>query len=221
MGLFKKSSPFNASAAVLADHGFTDEYIEALKKDIEPLKKPKDIAKGQSYLINALIITGRLEEGCSLYRKYSEEGIFDKLDRMLYPNLLHNVIFAYFVRNKFKEADSIYKEKNEVVLHDTSDTMKRSLAIHECINGRYENAVTVLAKLLDSECRFIDLCIVKTVLKLDMFSRAEELSANFSIYKGKNELEAEAQKLKKKIFDGLSPKEKVRAVKTQKGKRSK
>ncbi|MGN0600556.1 MAG: hypothetical protein ACI4JK_11760 [Oscillospiraceae bacterium] len=221
MGLFKKSSPFKASAAVLADHGFTDEYIEALKKDIEPLKKPKDIAKGQSYLINALIITGRLEDGCSLYRKYSEEGVFDKLDRMLYPNLLHNVIFAYFIRNKFKEADTIYKEKNEVVLHDTSDTMKRSLAIHECINGRYENAVTVLAKLLDSECRFIDLCIVKTVLKLDMFSRAEELSANFSVYKGKNELEAEAQKLKKKIFEGLSPKEKVRAVKTQKGKRSK
>ena len=59
----------------------------------------------------------------------------------------------------------------------------------------------------------IDLCIVKTVLKLDMFSRANELSANFGEYKGRNELEAEAQKLKKKIFDGLSPKEKVKAVK--------
>lgn len=213
MGLFKKSSPFKSSAAVLADNGFTDEYIEALKKDIEPLKKPKDIAKGQSYLINALIITGRLDEGCSLYKKFSEENLFDKLDKLLYPNLLHNVMFAYFIRNKYKEADSIYKEKNEVVLRDTSDTMKRSLALHECMNGRYENAVTVLAKLLDSDCRFIDLCIVKTVLKLDMFSRAEELSANFGQYKGKNELEAEAQKLKKKIFDGLSPKEKVKAVK--------
>ena len=213
MGLFKKSSPFKNSAAVLADNGFTDVYIEALKKDIEPLKKPKDIAKGQSYLINALIIAGRLEEGCSLYKKYSEENLFDKLDKALYPNLLHNVIFAYFIRNKYKEAETIYKEKNEFVLKDTSDTMKRSLALHECMNGRYENAVTVLAKLLDSDCRFVDLCIVKTVLKLDMFSRANELSANFSEYKGRNELEAEAQKLKKKIFDGLSPKEKVRAVK--------
>lgn len=213
MGLFKKSSPFKNSAAVLADNGFTDVYIEALRKDIEPLKKPKDIAKGQSYLINALIIAGRLEEGCSLYKKSSEEKIFDKLDKTLYPNLLHNVIFAYFIRNKYKEAENIYKEKNEIVLHDTSDTMKRSLALHECMNGRYENAVTVLAKLLDSDCRFVDLCIVKTVLKLDMFSRAEELSANFGEYKGRNELEAEAQKLKKKIFDGLSPKEKVKAVK--------
>lgn len=213
MGLFKKSSPFKNSAAVLADNGFTDVYIEALKKDIEPLKKPKDIAKGQSYLINALIIAGRLEEGCSLYKKYSEENLFDKLDRTLYPNLLHNVIFAYFIRNKYKEAETIYKEKNEFVLKDTSDTMKRSLALHECMNERYENAVTVLAKLLDSDCRFVDLCIVKTVLKLDMFSRANELSANFGEYKGRNELEAEAQKLKKKIFDGLSPKEKVKAVK--------
>lgn len=213
MGLFKKSTPFKNSAAVLADNGFTDVYIEALKKDIEPLKKPKDIAKGQSYLINALIIAGRLEEGCSLYKKYSEENLFGKLDKTLYPNLLHNVIFAYFIRNKYKEAETIYKEKNEFVLKDTSDTMKRSLALHECMNGRYENAVTVLAKLLDSDCRFIDLCIVKTVLKLDMFSRANELSANFGEYKGRNELEAEAQKLKKKIFDGLSPKEKVKAVK--------
>ncbi len=213
MGLFKKSSPFKNSAAVLADNGFTDVYIEALKKDIEPLKKPKDIAKGQSYLINALIIAGRLEEGCSLYKKYSEENLFDKLDKTLYPNLLHNVIFAYFIRNKYKEAETIYKEKNEFVLKDTSDTMKRSLALHECMNERYENAVTVLAKLLDSDCRFVDLCIVKTVLKLDMFSRANELSANFDEYKGRNELEAEAQKLKKKIFDGLSPKEKVKAVK--------
>lgn len=213
MGLFKKSSPFKNSAAVLADNGFTDVYIEALKKDIEPIKKPKDIAKGQSYLINALIIAGRLEEGCSLYKKYSEENLFDKLDKTLYPNLLHNVIFAYFIRNKYKEAETIYKEKNEFVLKDTSDTMKRSLALHECMNERYENAVTVLAKLLDSDCRFVDLCIVKTVLKLDMFSRANELSANFGEYKGRNELEAEAQKLKKKIFDGLSPKEKVKAVK--------
>lgn len=213
MGLFKKSSPFKNSAAVLADNGFTDVYIEALKKDIEPLKKPKDIAKGQSYLINALIIAGRLEEGCSLYKKYSEENLFDNLDKTLYPNLLHNVIFAYFIRNKYKEAETIYKEKNEFVLKDTSDTMKRSLALHECMNERYENAVTVLAKLLDSDCRFVDLCIVKTVLKLDMFSRANELSANFGEYKGRNELENEAQKLKKKIFDGLSPKEKVKAVK--------
>ena len=213
MGLFKKSSPFKSSAAVLADNGFTDEYIEALKKDIEPLKKPKDIAKGQSYLINALIILGRLEEGCELFRKCDEENLFHKLDKMLYPNLLHNVIFAYFIRNKYKDAENIYKEKNEVVLSDSTDTMKRSLAIHECINGRYENAVTVLAKLLDSGCRFVDLCIVKTVLKLDMFDRAAELSADFDSYKDRYELAAEAQKLKKKIFDGLSPKKKVKMVK--------
>lgn len=216
MSLFKKKSPFSESANVLAEYGFSEEYISALEKDIEPLKKPKDIAKGQSYLVNALIIIGRLEEACNLYKKCDEDGAFNRLDKMLYPNLLHNVIFAYFIRDKFKDADNIYREKNEIVLSDSSDTMKRSLAIHECINGRYENAVTVLAKLLDSDCRFVDLCIVKTALKLDMFERANELSAAFSEYKEKADLEAEAKKLKKKIFDGLSPKAKVRAVKGRK-----
>lgn len=216
MGLFAKKSPFAASAAVLADSGFSDEYIEAVKNDIAVLKKPKDIAKGKSYLINALIIRGKLSDACGMYRECEEEKLFGKLDKMLYPNLLHNVIFAYFITDKFKSAEEIYKQKNDIVLHDSSDTMKRSLAIHECINGRYENAVTVLAKLLECDCRFIDICIVKTVLKLDMFQRAAELSAGFDEYNGRGELEAEARKLKKKIFDGLSPKARVKQIKRKK-----
>lgn len=99
------------------------------------------------------------------------------------------------------------------MLKDKSDGMKRTLALHECMNGRYENAVTVLAKLMESECRFLDLCIVKTVLKLDMYERAMELSADFGKYDGREELEFEAKKLKKKIFDGISPKNKVKMVK--------
>ena len=54
---------------------------------------------------------------------------------------------------------------------------------------------------------------MKTVLKLDMYERARELSAGFDEYNGKNELEKEASKLKKKIFDGLSPKDKVKMIK--------
>lgn len=211
--LFKKKSPFAASAAILAEEGFSDGYIEALRADTEPLKKKSHIAEGQSLLINALIIRGKLTEAYDVFRRCEEEKTLERLDKSLYPNLLHNLIFSLFIRDKFKEADRIYKEYNHIVLADSSNTMKRSLAIHECINGRYENAVTVLAKLLDSGCRFLDLCIVKTVLKLDMFDRAAELSADFDSYKDRYELAAEAQKLKKKIFDGLSPKKKVKMVK--------
>lgn len=211
--MFKKKSPLASSAAILAEEGFSDGYIKALRADIAPLKRPARIAEGQNLLINALIVRGKLSEAYDIYKQCEENKIFERLDKNLYPNLLHNVIFSLFIRDKFKEADRIYKEYNHIVLGDSSNTMKRSLAIHECINGRYENAVTVLAKLLDSGCRFIDLCIVKTVLKLDMFDRAAELSADFDSYKDKYELAEEARKLKRKIFDGLSPRKKVKMVK--------
>jgi hypothetical protein len=213
MSILRRKRPFASSAAVLGEEGFSERYIEALKEDIEPLKKSRDIAKGQNLLINGLIIRGHLTESYEVYKDCEEKHIFDKLDKTLYPNLLHNVIFSLFIRDKFGEADRIYKEYNHVVLADTSNTMKRTLALHECMNERYENAVTVLAKLLDSECRFVDLCIVKTVLKLDMYDRAEELSAGFDRYKGCDELEKAAQKLRKKIFDGVSAEKKVRMVK--------
>ncbi|MCD7730961.1 MAG: hypothetical protein LUI05_05635 [Oscillospiraceae bacterium] len=213
MSLFKRKSPFARSAAVLSEEGFSDNYIETLKNDIEPLKKNKDISKGQSYLINALIIRGRLSDACGIYTQCENDGIFSKLDKELYPNLLQNVMFAYFIRDKFKDSERIYKEYNHIVLADSSDSMKRSLAIHECINERYENAVTILAKIMDSDCRFLDLCLVKTVLKLDMYDRAAELSADFDSYKGRGELEQAAQKLRKKIFEGASAAKKVKMIK--------
>ncbi len=203
---------------MLAESGFTDAYTEKLKEEIGTVKKPAQAALGMNYLVNGLIINGRLSEAYDEFKRAEDEDIWKKLDRNLYPNLLHNVIFSLFIRDKFKDADRLYKDYNEIVLADRSDTMKRTLAIHECINGRYENAVTVLAKLLDSECRFLDLCIVKTVLKLEMYDRAMEMSADFEKYNGKNQLEDEAQRLKKKIFDGLSPKKKVAMVKGKKHK---
>ena len=214
MGIFgKKKRLFKESAEILAQEGFSDNYISKLKEEVSQLKKPADIAKGNSYIINGLIVKGDLTEACEAFVKCEAEGSLEKLDKLLYPNLLQNLIFAFFARDKFKEAERLYKEYNDKVLSEHTDAMKRTLAIHECINERYENAVTVLAKILDSDCRFVDFCLVKTVLKLDMYERARELSAGFDEYNGKNELEKEASKLKKKIFDGLSPKDKVKMIK--------
>lgn len=208
-----KKAPFKESGEILSKEGFSDGYIEKLREETAALSNKKQIAEGENYIVNALIVRGRLEEAYSEFSRCENEQVWLKLNRQLYPNLLQNVIFSLFIRDKFKEAERLYKEYNEFVLKDASDGMKRTLALHECMNGRYENAVTVLAKLMDSECRFLDLCIVKTVLKLDMYDRAMELSAGFDSYNGRGELEAEAKKLKKKIFEGLSPKNKVKMVK--------
>ena len=208
-----KRSPFRESGAILSEEGFSDRYIEKLRMETAVLKNKTEFAQGKNFIVNALIHRGRLTEAYEEFIRCEEEDVWKKLDRNLYPNLLHNVIFSLFIRDKFKEAERLYKDYNEFVLKDKSDGMKRTLALHECMNGRYENAVTVLAKLMESECRFLDLCIVKTVLKLDMYERAMELSADFGKYDGREELEFEAQKLKKKIFDGISPKNKVKMVK--------
>ncbi|MBQ8827466.1 MAG: hypothetical protein IJ007_10270 [Oscillospiraceae bacterium] len=196
--LKNKRSPFRESGAILSEEGFSDRYIEKLRQETAGLKNKTEIAQGENFIVNALILRGRLTEAYDEFRRCEEEDVWKKLDRNLYPNLLQNVIFSLFIRDKFKEAERIYKDYNEFVLKDKSDGMMRTLALHECMNERYENAVTVLAKLMDSECRFLDLCIVKTVLKLDMYDRAMELSADFGKYDGRYELESEAKKLKKK-----------------------
>lgn len=221
MGIFnikpkQRKSPFSGSSAILAEEGFSERYEEKLRSEVTEDLKPSEKAAGYNYLINALIIEGKLSEGYEVFADMEKEGLLSKLDKYLLPNLLHNVIFSLFARDRFKDAEELYKKYNSDVLKEHTDTMRRTLAIHEFINERYENAVTILAKLMDSPCGFIDFCLVKTVLRLDMYDRADEISVNFDAYKGKYELEKAVSKMRKRIFDGLSPKKKVNAVKRRK-----
>lgn len=195
MSIFKKRTNFPEAAEVLAKEGFTDNYIDVLKNELETAEHPKDIAKGKSFLSNALLIRGRLTESYAVFKEIN----LKKLDRYLQGNLISNMIFCKFVQNDFKTADELYRTYNAVVLGEHSEVMKRSLAIHEHINGRYENTVEIIAKMGDSSCRFIDICMVKALLRLDMFSQAEDFALKFDAYKNCNELSTEVGKLKKKI----------------------
>ncbi|MCL2053413.1 MAG: hypothetical protein FWG90_03090 [Oscillospiraceae bacterium] len=195
-----KKSPFSASAAVLGEKGFCADYLDALNADISCVKKAKELEKGKSYLCNALVIMGRLTEAYEVF-----QGInLKRLDKGLAPNLTHHVIFSLFARDKLSEADNIYREQNEIVLSEHTDGMRRTLAIHEYINGRYENAVTVLAKLLGGEVRFLDICLIKSMLRLDMYERASELSGGLAKYKGLSELGDEALRLEAQISEGFN-----------------
>ncbi|MGN0675329.1 MAG: hypothetical protein ACI4KG_06235 [Oscillospiraceae bacterium] len=209
MGLFilKKKCRFERSLEILGKSGFTEEYAQSLKNELAAAERPQDIAKGKSFLANALLILGSLTEAYKVF----EEIDMKKLERHLHGNLVSNMIFCKFVQNDFKCAEELYQTYNAEILGEHSDAAKRSLAIHEHIKGRYENAVEILIKMLDSECRFLDICLVKSMLRLDMYDRAAEFSANFNRYSG--ELASETAKLRKKIFDGLPPKEKSKYIK--------
>ena len=56
MKLFKKKCRFEKSLAILSEKGFTEEYAESLKTEISEAEREQDIAKGKSFLANALLI---------------------------------------------------------------------------------------------------------------------------------------------------------------------
>lgn len=209
MKLFKKKCRFEKSLAILSEKGFTEEYAESLKTEISEAEREQDIAKGKSFLANALLILGNITEAYGTF----EEINMKKLEPHLIGNLVSNMVFADFVRNNFKRAEELYQTYNASILGEHSDASKRSLAIHEHIKGRYENSVEILVNMMDSECRFLDICMVKSMLRLDMFEQAADFSAYFSRYINRSELGEEVKKLKNKIIGGLPPKKKAEYIK--------
>ena len=205
MSFFKKKCKFSKALEVLAKEGFTENYAETLKAELAEAERPKDIAKGKSFLANALLILGNLTEAYTVF----EEIDIKKLEPQLRGNLVSNMIFCKFVRNDFAAAEELYKKYNAEVLGEHGEVMKRSLGIHQHIQGRYEVAVEIFIKMIDGSCRFLDICMVKTLLRLNMYERAREFTAGFDRYKGCGELGEEAEKLQKKISAGLNlPKKK-------------
>lgn len=209
MIFFKKKCRFVKALSILGESGFTREYTEMLRTELAEAERPQDIAKGKSFLVNALIIQGDLTEAYQVF----EEINLKKLAANLHGNLISNVIFSLFVQNKFKDADELYMKYNAAVLGEHSDASKRSLAIHQHIKGNYEAAIEILLNMMESECRFLDICMVKAMLRLDMYERAADFTKFFERYENCNELTKEIYKLKNKVFDGLPPKMKAQYIK--------
>lgn len=205
MIFFKKKCKFRKALEILAKEGFTENYAETLKTELAEAERPKDIAKGKSFLANALLILGKLNEAYAVF----DEINMKKLESHLRGNLVSNMIFCKFILDDFAAAEELYQKYNAEVLSDSGEVMKRSLGIHQHIQGRYEVAVEIFIKMLDGSCRFLDICMVKTLLRLNMYERAREFAAGFDRYKSCGELGEAAEKLQKKISAGLSlPKKK-------------
>lgn len=209
MMFFKKKCRFEKALSILSKSGFTREYTDMLKIELDEAERPQDIAKGKSFLANALLIQGDLKEA---YQTFNEINL-KKLDSTLHGNLISNMIFCLYVQNKFKDAEELYQKYNAAVLNEHGDASRRSLAIHQHINENYEASIEILANMLDSECRFLDICMVKSMLRLDMYERAAEFTKFFSRYEDCGELTKEIRKLKNKVFDGLPPKLKAQYIK--------
>lgn len=208
--IFNKKCRFEKSLLILSEKGFSEEYAESLRTELAAAEREQDIAKGKSFLANALLILGNITEA---YQTFEDTNL-KKLEPHLVGNLVSNMIFADFVRDRFKSAEELYQTHNAAILGEHSDASKRSLAIHEHIKGRYETAVEILVNMMDSECRFLDICMVKSMLRLDMFEQAADFSAYFNRYMNCGELSEEIKKLRSKIIGGLPPKRKADYIKS-------
>jgi tetratricopeptide (TPR) repeat protein len=204
---------YKESVKVLADEGYTDKYLSILKNELAAVKSPKPLAEGKSHLANAYLFRGELAKA---YETFKETDL-KKLNDIIAAILINNMIFCLFVQDKFKQADELFMEYNRIVLHEHTALMRRSLAIHEHINKRYENSVTILIKMNDvpdpRNNLYLDICLIKSMLRLDMYERAAEFSGNLDSYKDKGELWEEVLQLKKKIFSGISSEQKVKMIK--------
>ena len=123
MNFFKKKCKFSKALEILAKEGFTENYAETLKAELAEAERPKDIAKGKSFLANALLILGNLTEAYTVF----EEINIKKLEAHLRGNLVSNMIFCKFLQNDFAAAEELYQKYNAEVLGDHGEVMKRSL----------------------------------------------------------------------------------------------
>lgn len=199
-GFLKMSGVYAGSAAYLAEHGYTDEYLDLLEKARARAKKKSDREEGQALFAQALMFRGELKRAAEEYEKVN----IDRLPKTIRGVFTGNFILCLFLLEKPSRIKEIFSERNAEAFSGSSLIMRRNVGIQEYINRRYENAVTVFIKLVglpDPRATLMaDVCLVKTLLKLDMNDRAGEIAdMGFDRYHGKGELTSLINSLELKI----------------------
>ena len=196
-GFLKMTGHFADSAVYLAEHGYDDEYMRLLGAECKSAGSQKEQAEGMALTAQGLLFRGQLRDALKAF----EETDISKLNRSVGHVFVNNYIFCLFLLNKPERIRTIYEEQNKLALSEGSLFMRRTIGIKEYIEKRYENAVTVFVKLLsepDPRCTLMaDICIVRTMLKLDMKDRAAEIAElGFGRYSGKGDITAEVNRLR-------------------------
>lgn len=196
-GFLKMTGHYADSAMYLAEHGYNDEYMIMLSAECETADSPKDKAEGQALSAQALLFRGKLRDSLEAF----EETDISRLPKVIGHVFVNNYILCLFLLGKPERIRNLYEEQNNLILAESSLVMHRTIGIKEYIEKRYENAVTVFIKLLsepDPRCTLMaDICIVKSMLKLDMKERAAEIAElGFGRYSAMGDITAEVNRLR-------------------------
>ena len=199
-GFLKMTGHYADSAVYLAEHGYNEEYLRILSDRIDEAKKEKDRNEGIALLAQAHLFRGEFEKALSRF----EETDFNKLPKHTDSVAVNNYILCLFLMKKFSRVKEIYEVYNKTALSEPTLVMRRTMGIREHIEKRYENAVTIFIKLLSEPdpraTLMADICLVRSLLALDMKDRAAEVAEmGFSRYNGKGDITSEVNKLRLKI----------------------
>lgn len=212
----RKKNHYDASLKLLAEKGYTDEYISVLRGELETSSGAAEKADGMCRLANGLLFCGDLKDAADVFA----ETDIRKVPKENRQSFAANYILCLFLLNRFKDADRVYEEYNSYVLSEKNIFLRRTVGIHEFTAGRFDSAVTVFIKIVtDDDVRdergtlMIDICTARAMLKLDMTDAAADIVKDFARYDGRKELTALCLKLRKKVFDASAPDRKVKMVK--------
>ncbi len=205
-GFLKMTGHFSGSAVYLAEHGYTDEYMSMLRTECEGARKASDKAEGQALTAQAHMYRGELKQAAEEY----ENTDISKLGAHFNSVFLNNFILCLFLLKRFSRITELYEEHNSIILAENTLVMRRTIGIREYTEKRYENAVTVFIKLLEEPdpraTLMADICLVRSLLALDMRDRAKEIAdIGFSRYSGRGDVTAEVNRLRMKINEKKKP----------------
>lgn len=199
-GFLKMTGHFADSAVYLAEHGYNAEYLQKLAAETETAKSAKDKAEGQALTAQAYLFRGELRRSLEEFEKTD----IGKLPKHLNSVFVNNYILCLFLLGKPNRIREIYEQYNSIALAENTLVMRRTIGIKEYIDKRYENAVTVFIKLLSEpdprNTLMADICLVKSMLALDMRERAREIAdMGFARYVGMGDITAEVNRLRLKL----------------------
>ncbi|MDE6592643.1 MAG: hypothetical protein K2K57_06230 [Oscillospiraceae bacterium] len=196
-GFLKMTGHYAGSAMFLAENGYCDKYIEMLRGELETAEKASDIAQGQALLAQGLMFKGEVKKSLGEYEKVD----IDRLGRDEGAAFVGNYALCLFLLDRPQRIRQLLIDRNREAFGGGTLIMRRTVGIREYTQKRYENAVTVFLKLLSEPdprvTLMADICLVKTMLKLDMRERAKEIAEmGFDRYRGLGEITTEVGKLR-------------------------
>ncbi|MCI5752459.1 MAG: hypothetical protein MR038_08285 [Oscillospiraceae bacterium] len=211
----KRSNIYKDSVNILTEQGYSDEYISALKAAMEKAKTPADIAEGQNMLGTALLFRGELDEAYDTFSQTDDE----KISKLLKQSFAANYLLCLFLLNKFREAEELFVRLNKELLDENTLLMRRSMGIHQFIAGNYDAALTIFLKAYKESNRLehsdssrnssiLGFCLIRTLLKLDMYEGAADYLSALSPIADKGQLGVLCGKMKRTVADRTANKNK-------------